>query len=89
MLGKPAKGISKGFVFGSNCPNPDRPVSRFEFSPANDEVPNVGKDMLDGNEVTKLAELTLDVDPVGLDSNGGRPGTLPLLLPLLPELPLG
>ena len=82
-IGRPANGISKGLVLGSNCPNPERPESKLVLRPANPEELKEGNDILDGREVVTLAELTLDVDPVGLDSKGGRPELLVfgLLLP--------
>lgn len=86
-IGSPANGISNGFVLGSNWPKLDRPDSNDVFKLASPELASDGKDMLDGSDVVTLAELTLDVDPVGLESSGGRPELLDFGL-LLPDNPL-
>lgn len=46
----------------------------FELSPPRPEVARDGNDRLLARDVLMFAELTLDVEPVGLESNGGRPG---------------
>jgi len=64
----------------------DNPESRDELRLLKDE----NDDMLVGNEVDTLAELTLDVEPVGLESTGGRPELLDfcLVVVLLLDIPL-
>lgn len=79
-LGKPANGIRSGFL-GSNWPKPERPERMLELRPPRPEVAKDGKFRLEARDVLMLAELTLEVEPVGLDNKGGRPGRPFLLVP--------